>query len=174
MRRLGSANLPRGLWTTQQDREGEEINLFEMDPRTRIQVHGSLNKKMKRKNMNKINVCVLETNFWWNTELLRGLDKQTKKHTFVWNQLGRREDKTFLFLPTRSFYVTFTSRVNVNALIFPLSLTPTFTAVLHQFRILSPTFLLNSKLTIFAIKCKTLKDFASNGMTSRRTWTPPL
>ena len=57
--------------------------MFEMDPRTRIQVHRSLNKKMKRKNMNKINVCVLETNFWWNTELLRGLDKQTKKHTFV-------------------------------------------------------------------------------------------
>ena len=57
--------------------------MFEMDPRTRIQVHRSLNKKMKRKNMNKINVCVLETKFLWKTVLLRGLDKQTKKHTFV-------------------------------------------------------------------------------------------
>ena len=43
-----SANLPWGLWTTQQDREREEINLFEMDPRTRIQVQRRLNKKMKR------------------------------------------------------------------------------------------------------------------------------
>ena len=74
----------------------------------------------------------------WNQLLVEdwapeGVGQTDKKQTFVWNQLGRREDKTFLFLPTGSLYVTFTSRVNVNALIFPLSLTPTFTTVLHRF-----------------------------------------